>query len=289
VIPSSFEYVKATSVAEAVSALAESDEAKLLAGGQSFIPILRLKLASPELIVDVSRVSELRGIREDGAALVIGSMTTHHEVMNDSLVKTHAPLLAAATATVADPQVRHRGTFGGALAHADPAGDLPGVALVHGATMTIVGPKGTRTVSAAEFFVDYLETVLEEDELLTSIRLPKLSVGEAGAGWGVHYEKFNRVAQAWSIVGVAAAVRRDNGHIAEARIALTNMGSTHLRATAAEEALAGAEATAGAVHGASQLAAEGTSPTSDQNAAADYREELARVLTNRAVKAAAGI
>ena len=241
-IPSSFEYVKATSVAEAVSALSESDDAKLLAGGQSFIPILRLKLASPELIVDVSRVSELRGIREDGDALVIGSMTTHHEVMNDPLVQTHAPLLAAATATVADPQVRHRGTFGGALAHADPASDLPGVALVHGATMTIVGPQGTRTVPAAEFFVDYLETVLEEDELLTSIRVPKL-----GAGWGVQYEKFNRVAQAWSIVGVAAAVRRDNGHIAEARIALTNMGSTHLRATATEEALAGAEATAAAV------------------------------------------
>jgi carbon-monoxide dehydrogenase medium subunit len=284
VIPSSFEYLKANSVAEAVSALAGSDDAKVLAGGQSFIPILRLKLASPELVVDVSRVAEMRGVREDGDALVIGAMTTHHEVMNDPLVKAHAPLLAMATATVADPQVRHRGTFGGALAHADPAGDLPGVTLVHGATMTITGPSGSRTVEAADFFVDYLETALAEDELLTSIRVPKL-----GAGWGVHYEKFNRVAQAWSIVGVAAAVKRDNGHIAEARIALTNMGSTHLRATATENALAGAEATDGAVHGAAQLAAEGTSPAADQNAQPDYREHLARVLTHRAVKAAAGL
>jgi carbon-monoxide dehydrogenase medium subunit len=226
----------------------------------------------------------LRGVRDAGDALVIGAMTTHDEVLRDPLVRTHTPLLAQATATVADPQVRHRGTFGGSLAHADPAGDLPGVTLVHGAEMTLVGPNGTRTVAAADFFVDYLETALAEDELLTSIRVPKL-----GDGWGTHYEKFHRVAQAWSIVGVAAAVRRDNGHIAEARVALTNMGSTHLRATATESALAGAEATDRAVHGAAQLAAEGTRPSSDQNAQADYREELARVLTHRAVKAAAGL
>jgi carbon-monoxide dehydrogenase medium subunit len=240
-IPSAFEYVKASSVAEAVSALAGSDDAKVLGGGQSFIPILRLRLASPALVVDVSRVAEMRGVRDDGDALVIGAMTTHDEVLNDALVKQHTPLLAQATATVADPQVRHRGTFGGALAHADPASDLPGVALIHGATMTVAGPGGSREVAAADFFVDYLETALAEDELLTSIRLPKL-----GAGWGTHYEKFNRVAQAWSIVGVAAAVRRDNGHIAEARVALTNMGSTHIRAAATENALDGAEATAAA-------------------------------------------
>jgi carbon-monoxide dehydrogenase medium subunit len=284
VIPSSFEYIKASSVAEAVSALAGADDAKILGGGQSFIPILRLKLASPSLLVDVSRVAEMRGVTDDGDALVIGAMTTHHEVMTDPQVLAHAPLLAQATATVADPQVRHRGTFGGALAHADPAGDLPGVALVHGATMTVTGPGGTRTIPAADFFVHYLETALAEDELLTSIRVPKL-----GAGWGVHYEKFNRVAQAWSIVGVAAAVRRDNGHIAEARIALTNMGPVHLRAGATENALKGAQATDSAVHGAARLAAEGTNPACDQNAQADYREELARVLTHRAVKAAAGI
>ncbi len=283
-IPSPFEYVKAKTVAEAVSALAGADDAKLLGGGQSFIPILRLKLASPELVVDVSSVAEMRGISDDGNSLLIGSMTTHHEVMTDKLVLQHAPLLAQASATVADPQVRHRGTFGGALAHADPASDLPGVTLVHGATMLIAGPKGTREVAAADFFTDYLETALEEDELLTAIRLPKL-----GEGWGTHYEKFNRVAQAWSIVAVAAAVRRDNGHIAEARIALTNMGSTHLRAASTEQALEGAEASVRGVHGAAQLAAEGTSPASDSNAQADYREELARVLTHRAVCQAANL
>ena len=282
-IPSSFEYVKATSVAEAVSALAGADDAKVLAGGQSFIPILRLKLASPDVVVDLNAVAELRGITDDGDALVIGSMTTHHDVLTNGLVAEHAPLLAQATATVADPQVRHRGTFGGALAHADRASDLPGVALVHGAQLTAVGPNGTRTIAAADFFVDYLTTALAEDEILTSIRLPKLP------GWGAHYEKFNRTAQAWAIVGVAAAVRRSNGSIAEARIALTNMGSTHLRAAATENALAGAEATSAAVHGASRLAAQGTNPPSDQNGQADYRSELARVLTHRAVCRAAGL
>jgi aerobic carbon-monoxide dehydrogenase medium subunit len=271
VIPSKFEYVKATTVAEAVSALAGSDDAKVLAGGQSFIPILRLKLSSPELVVDLNKVDELRGVRDDGDALVIGSMTTHHDVMTNPLVLEHAPLLAQATATVADPQVRHRGTFGGALAHADRASDLPGVALVHGAELTVAGPNGTRTVAAADFFLDYLTTALEEDEILTSIRLPKLP------GWGVHYEKFNRTAQAWAIVGVAAAVKRSNGSIAEARVALTNMGSTHLRATATENALA------------AQLAAEGTNPPSDQNGQADYRTALAKVLTHRAVCRAAGL
>ena len=282
-IPSSFEYVKATSVAEAVSALAGSDDAKILAGGQSFIPILRLKLSSPELVVDLSKVDELRGITDAGDALVIGSMTTHADVLTSPLVLEHAPLLAQATATVADPQVRHRGTFGGALAHADRASDLPGVALVHGAEMTVVGPGGTRTIAAADFFLDYLTTALEEDEIVTSIRVPKL------AGWGVHYEKFNRTAQAWAIVGVATAVKRSNGSIAEARIALTNMGSTHLRAAATEAALAGAEATSAAVHAAAQLAADGTNPPSDQNGQADYRSSLARVLTHRAVCRAAGL
>ncbi|MGQ0846999.1 MAG: FAD binding domain-containing protein [Sporichthyaceae bacterium] len=283
-IPSKFDYVRPKTVAEAVAALAGSDDAKVLGGGQSFIPILRLKLANPELVVDVSGIEELRGIKDDGDAIVVGAGATHDEVLKSALVNEHAPLLAQASATVADPQVRHRGTFGGALAHADPASDLPGVALVYGATMTIAGPSGTRTVEAADFFVDYLETALEEDEILVSIRIPKL-----GAGWGTHYEKFNRVAQAWSIVGVAAAVKRENGHISEARIALTNMGSTHVRAAATEAALAGAEATDHAVHSAAQLAADGTSPASDSNAQADYREELARVLTHRAVSKAAGL
>ncbi|GAA0629262.1 xanthine dehydrogenase family protein subunit M [Sporichthya brevicatena] len=283
-IPAKFDYVRVTTAADAVAALGTSEDAKILGGGQSLIPILRLRLAAPELIVDVSGCSEMTGVSEDGDAIVIGAATTHHDVLNNPLVREHAPLLAQATATVADPQVRHRGTFGGAIAHADPAGDLPGVTLVHGATMTIAGPGGTREVAASDFFVDYLTTTLAEDEVLVSVRLPKL-----GAGWGTHYEKFNRVAQAWSIVGVAAAVRRESGSIAEARIALTNMGPTHLRAAATEAALAGSAASAEAITAAAASAAEGTNPTSDLNAQADYRAELARVLTGRAVAKAAGL
>jgi carbon-monoxide dehydrogenase medium subunit len=284
VIPAGFDYIRAKTAADAVAALGTSDDAKILGGGQSLIPILRLRLATPELIVDVSGVAEMNGVREDGDAIVIGAATTHHDVMSSDLVRTHAPLLAQATETVADPQVRHRGTFGGAIAHADPAGDLPGVALVHGATMTIAGPGGTREVAASDFFLDYLTTAVGEDEVLVSVRLPKL-----GAGWGTHYEKFNRVAQAWSIVAVAAAVRRENGSIAEARVALTNMGPTHLRAAATEAALAGAAADVGAIDAAARQAAEGTNPTSDLNAQADYRAHLARVLTGRAVAKAAGL
>jgi aerobic carbon-monoxide dehydrogenase medium subunit len=256
---------------------------KILAGGQSLIPVMRLRLAAPETVVDLTRVAELRGVRDDGDAIVIGAMTTHSDVLADPLVARYAPLIAQATETVADRQVRHRGTFGGALAHADPAGDLPGVALALDAEFVIAGTAGRRTVPAAEFFVDYLTTALEEGELLVEIRVPKRE------GWGMHYEKFNRVAQAWSIVAVAAVVRREDGRIAEARIGLTNMGPTPLRARAVEAALAGAEATAEAIAAAAEHADEGTSPSSDLNAQADYRQHLARVLTRRAVTAAAGL
>jgi carbon-monoxide dehydrogenase medium subunit len=211
-------------------------------------------------------------------------MTTHADVVRDPLIAQYAPLIAEATETVADRQVRHRGTFGGALAHADPAGDLPAVALALDAEFVVAGPNGRRTVPAAEFFVDYLTTALEEGELLVEIRVPKLT-----GQWGMRYEKFNRVAQAWSIVAVAAAVRRENGHIAEARIGLTNMGPTPLRARATEQALAGADATPEAIASAARQAAEGTSPSSDLNAQADYRQHLVQVLTRRAVSAAAGL
>jgi aerobic carbon-monoxide dehydrogenase medium subunit len=184
---------------------------------------------------------------------------------------------------VADPAVRHRGTFGGALAHADPAGDLPAVALALDAEMVVQGPGGRRTVPAAEFFVDYLTSALAPDEVLVEVRLPKLA-----GSWGYRYEKFQRVAQAWAIVGVAAAVRRDNGSIGEARIGLTNMGTTPIRARATEAALAGVAAQEGAVAAAAEHAAEEAEPSSDLNAQADYREHLARVLTRRAVLAAAG-
>lgn len=282
-IPAEFDYVRAGTVDEAVAALAEhGDDAKVMAGGQSLIPLLRLRLAYPEVVVDVGRVGEMAGVREDGDHLVIGAMTTHHDVIHDDLVRRHCGLLAEATATVADPAVRHRGTFGGALAHADPAGDLPAVALALGAEMVVAGSGGRRTVPASEFFLDYLQTAVEPDELLVEVRVPKL-----GEGWGFRYEKFHRVAQSWAIVGVAAAVKRSNGTVEEARVALTNMGATPVRASGVEQALAGAAPDG--IAAAAEHAAEGTSPPSDLNGKADYREHLARVLTRRAVAAAAGV
>jgi carbon-monoxide dehydrogenase medium subunit len=285
VIPAPFAYARPTTVDEALQAVASGGEdVKVLAGGQSLIPVMRLRLAAPETVVDLTRVTELRGVRDDGDAIVIGAMTTHSDVLADPLIRQYAPLVAEATETVADRQVRHRGTFGGALAHADPAGDLPAVALALDAEFVLAGPNGRRTVPASDFFVDYLTTALEEGELLVEVRIPKLE-----GTWGMHYEKFNRVAQAWSIVAVAAAVRREDGRITEARIGLTNMGPTPLRATATEQALAGADATPEAVAAAAEHAAEGTSPSSDLNAQADYRQHLVQVLTRRAVTAAAGL
>ncbi|MCU1607215.1 MAG: coxM [Modestobacter sp.] len=284
-IPAAFAYARPTTVEEALQAIADGgDDVKVMAGGQSLIPVMRLRLAAPETVVDLTRVAELRGVREEGDVLVVGAMTTHSDVLSDPLLAQYGQLVVQATETVADRQVRHRGTFGGALAHADPAGDLPAVALALDAEFVLVGPGGRRTVPAAEFFVDYLPTVLEEGELLVEVRLPKL-----GAEWGVRYEKFNRVAQAWSIVAVAAAVRREGGRITEARIGLTNMGSTPLRATATEAALVGVDVSMETVTAAAAMAAEGTSPSSDLNAQADYRQHLARVLTKRALAAATGL
>ena len=283
-IPADFEYVAPTTLAEAVAALGEAGEdAKILAGGQSLIPVLRLRLAFPTTLVDLSRVAELRGVSDQGDALVIGAMTKHSDVIEDPLVQQHAPLLAVATSTVADPAVRHRGTFGGALAHADPAGDLAAVALALDAELVAEGPGGRRTIAAKDFFVDYLETTLSPDEILAAVRIPKL----AGA-WGVRYEKFNRVAQAWAIVGVAAAVRMEGGAIAEARIGLTNMGSTPVRPSGVEAALVGASDKA-AVTAACASVADGLNPPSDLGGQADYRAHLARVLTARAVATAAGM
>jgi carbon-monoxide dehydrogenase medium subunit len=281
-IPAAFDYYAPTSVDEALALLGEHEDAKVLAGGQSLLPVLRLRLAAPETIVDLGRIEELRGVREDGDALVIGAMTPHSVVQSDPLVAEHARLISLATATIADPQVRHRGTFGGSLVHADPAGDLPAVALALGASFVIAGATGRRTVAAADFFEGVFSTVVAEDELLVEVRVPKHT------GWGAHYEKFTRIAQQWSIVAVAAAVRLDNGTIAEARVALTNMGSTPVRATAVEQSLIGQPATADAVREAAALAADGTSPPTDLNGDAEYRTHLATVLTRRAVLAAAG-
>jgi aerobic carbon-monoxide dehydrogenase medium subunit len=282
-IPAAFDYVRPSTVDEAVAALGSAGEdAKVLAGGQSLLPLLRLRLAAPTVLIDLGRIDDLRGVRDDGDALVIGALTTHASVLADPLVARHAPLLAQATSTVADRLVRHLGTLGGSLAHADPAGDLPAVAVALDATMEIVGPGGRRDVPAADFFVDYLTSVLAPDEVLAAVRIPKRD------GWSSHYEKFNRMAQGWALVGVAALVRRANGGIAEARVALTNMGQTPVRATGVESALTGGPASREAVAAAAAHAAEGTAPSEDLSASADYRGHLARVLTERAVLAALG-
>jgi carbon-monoxide dehydrogenase medium subunit len=284
-IPAGFDYLRPDSVDGAVVALRDGGEdAKVLAGGQSLVPLLRLRLAYPSVLVDLGGIAELAGIRDAGDHLAIGAMTSHYEVMSSPLVLEHAGLLAQATGTVADPAVRHRGTFGGSLSHADPAGDLPAVALAYAAHMVIAGASGRRTVPASEFFRDYLQTALGPDEVLVEVQVPKL-----GPGWGHHYEKFQRTAQSWALVGVAALVRRSNGSIAEARVGLTNMGTTPLRATETEQALAGADASSAAVAAAAAHAADGTAPSSDLHAQSDYRQHLARVLTRRALTAAAGI
>jgi carbon-monoxide dehydrogenase medium subunit len=281
-IPAAFDYHAPTSVEDALQLLGSSGDVKVLAGGQSLIPVLKLRLAAPEVIVDLGRIESLRGIREDGDALVIGAMTLHDDVARSSLVATHALLLSKAAQTVADPQVRHRGTFGGALVHADPAGDMPAPALALDASFVIVGPSGTRTVAAADFFQDLFTTAIGEGEILTEVRVPKHT------GWGAHYEKFSRVAQQWSIVAVAATVQLEGSTIAQARVALTNMGSVPIRATATEQALVGVAVDASAIAAVVADIAEGTRPLSDLNGDSDYRRHLARVLARRAVLAAAG-
>jgi aerobic carbon-monoxide dehydrogenase medium subunit len=284
VIPASFDYIRASSIDEAVAALAEhGDDAKILAGGHSLLPIMKLRLAYPEVLIDIGRIGELKGVCEDGDHLAIGGATTHLDVLSNDLVKQHAPILAEVTKMVGDPQVRHRGTIGGALAHGDAAGDLPAVALALNAELVLQGPNGRRTVAASDFFVDYLETALEPDEVLVEVRVPKLD-----SSWSGRYEKFSRVAQAWAIVGSVALVKRDNGSISEARVGLTHMGTVPIRATQTEDALAGAPAEADAIAAAAAKASEGTDPPSDQNAQPDYRRHLAQVLTKRALESALG-
>jgi carbon-monoxide dehydrogenase medium subunit len=284
-IPAQFDYVRPQSLDEAAQVLAErGDEAKVIAGGQSLMPLLRLRLAYPEVLVDIGRLDELRGVRDEGDSLWIGALTTHYQLIRDDLIRGHAGLLAQAAGTVADPAVRHRGTIGGSLSHADPAGDLPAVMLALGATMAVRGPGGDREIAAADFFVDYLTPALDSSEILAGVRVPKRD-----SGWGYRYEKFQATAQSWAIVGVAALVRRSNGQVTEARIGLTNMGSVPVRATTVEEAAAGAAANRDALRGAAEHAADGTSPPADLNARPDYRQHLARVLTSRALARAAGV
>ncbi|MFF5210835.1 FAD binding domain-containing protein [Streptosporangium sp. NPDC000396] len=293
-IPAAFDYIRPTSLDEACRVLGDAEssgeDVKVLAGGQSLLPLLRLRLAYPTALVDLGRLPELRGVEDRGDHVFIGALTTHDEVLRSSVVREHIPLLALATATVADRAVRHRGTFGGSLAHADPAGDLPAVALALDCVFVVRSSDGEREIPAAEFFVDYLEPALEPGDVLVGVRVPKL-----GPGWGFHYEKFHRTAQAWAIVGVAAAVRHSGGTIEEARIALTNMGSTPVRAKRVEAALCGLSAAPAGDDGARDpvrdacgQADSGTSPPADLHARPDYRRHLARVLTYRAVRAASG-
>lgn len=280
-IPAAFDYVAPTTIDEAMAALAEAgDDAKVLGGGQSLLPILRMRLNAPEQIVDLGRIDELRGICEDGDHIVIGAMTTYADVIASPLARTHAALLVQAVEEVADPQIRHRGTVGGALVHADPAGDVGAPVLALDAELVIRGQDGERTVPVSEFFLDLFETAVGEGELLTSIRIPKHT------GWASHYEKFVRVSHQWSIVGVAVALRVEGGTIAEARVGLTNMGSTPLRAASVEAGLVGRSAAD--LGDACEGAADGTNPPSDLNGDADYRRHLARVLTRRAVLTALG-
>lgn len=268
-IPAAFDYEVAESIDDAIELLGSRDDAELLAGGHSLLPLMKLRFARPELLVDIGRLSELSYVREDGDRIAIGAVTRHHDVATDELLRAANPLVAQTAAGIGDPQVRHRGTIGGSLAHGDPAADFPAVLLALDAELVARGPDGERTIPAGDFFRGYFETALGPREVLVEIRVAKLD-GAHGA-----YVKFQRRAQDWAMVGVVAA--KSNGSV---RVAFTNMGATPVRASAVEEALAsGADAEAASAH-----AADGTSPPSDTFASADYRRHLAQVLTRRALE-----
>ena len=271
-IPAAFDYVRAGSASEAIALLGEhGDEAKLLAGGHSLLPMMKLRLAVPSVVVDIGRVTDLSYIRNGGDYIAIGALTRHRALETSDLLAAECPLLGHVAGEVGDPQVRHRGTIGGSLAHSDPASDLPAAVLALGGTLVAQGPSGSREIAAGDFFTGYFESALADDEMLTEIRVPKAP----GDGW--NYQKFNRRAQDWAIVG-AAAVTVNGG----TKVALVNMGSVPLRASATEAALAGGASAAEAA----EQAAEGTDAPTDLNATPDYRNHLARVLTRRALEAA---
>jgi carbon-monoxide dehydrogenase medium subunit len=268
-IPAQFDYVRAASPEEAIALLGEhGDDAKLLAGGHSLLPLMKLRLATPTVLVDVGRIADLSYIREQGDEIAVGALARHHEVETSELLHAQVPLLAHTAHQVGDPQVRHRGTLGGTLAHGDPASDLPAAVLALGGTIVVQGPSGRREIAASDFFVGFLETALAPDEMIIEVRVPKLP----GASWS--FQKFNRRAQDWAIVGVAAVRNGTTG------VALVNMGSTPLRAAAVEEALRAGAAPADAA----AVAAEGTEPPSDLNASPEFRRHLATVLVRRALE-----
>jgi len=273
-IPAAFDYELADSVEHALGLLGSDPDAKVLAGGHSLVPALKLRIARPSKLVDIGRLSDLAYVRDAGTQLAIGALTRHAAVHGDPLLQEHCPIVSETAGKVGDPQVRHRGTIGGSLAHGDPASDLPAVMLALGADFVIVGGGGERTVAAADFFTGVFETAVGPGELLTEIRVPKL--GDS-TGWA--YLKYHRRAQDWATVGVAALVHRDNGSAVGASVALTSMGGTPLRAKGVEDAVAGGASPADAA----AHAAEGTEPSSDTAASAEFRMHLARVLTERAL------
>jgi carbon-monoxide dehydrogenase medium subunit len=278
--PMPFDYEVAESVDHAIELLGEhGDESKLIAGGHSLIPLMRLRLATPTVLIDLDRLDDLRYVRDEGDHLAIGALTRHRDVHNDPTVQEHCGILSFTAGLLGDPSVQHRGTLGGALAHGDASGDMPSVACALEATLVVKGPDGERTIEALDFFEDFLMTNLDEREVVTEVRVPKLG---PNTGWA--YKKFSRRSQDWAIVGVAAVVEKNNGSIDSARIGLTSMGSTPIRARAVEEALSGAS-TEGVAE-ASGAADEGTEPASDGAATAEFRRHLARVWTRRAVEEA---
>jgi carbon-monoxide dehydrogenase medium subunit len=271
-IPAAFDYVRASSAAEAISLIGQhGSDAKFIAGGHSLLPMMKLRLAQPAVLVDISRISDLSYIKDAGDHIAIGAMTRHMDVEKSPVLAQHVPLLAHAASHVGDPQVRHRGTIGGSIAHADPASDLPATTLALGATYVVQGPSGTREIAASDFYKSFLESDLAEDEMLTEIRVPKMN----GAGWS--FQKFNRRAQDWAIVGVAAW-RGANG----SGVGLVNMGQTPILASSVSSALAGGASIADAA----ALAVADAQPSADNNATVEYRTHLAKVLVRRALEQA---
>ncbi len=269
-IPAAFDYVRAGSAAEAISLIGQhGSDAKFIAGGHSLLPMMKLRLAQPAILVDISRISDLSYIKDAGDHIAIGAMTRHMDVEKSPVLAQHVPLLAHAAGHVGDPQVRHRGTIGGSIAHADPASDLPATTLALGATYVVQGPNGTREIAASDFYKSFLESDLAEDEMLTEIRVPKMN----GAGWS--FLKFNRRAQDWAIVGVAAW-RGANG----SGVGLVNMGQTPILASSVSTALAGGSSIADAA----ALAVDDAQPSADNNATVEYRTHLAKVLVRRALE-----
>jgi carbon-monoxide dehydrogenase medium subunit len=279
-IPAEFDYVAPDTLDDAIAALkGGGEDAKLLAGGHSLLPLMKLRLAAPTLLVDLRKVPGLSGTDRENGGWRIGAMTRHSDLEDDP----ELGILARAAGTIADPQVRNRGTIGGSLAHGDPASDLPAVLLIAEGSVTVQGSGAERSIAAADLFEDYLETSIGPDEVLREVRIPSLDE------YGFGYQKFNRRSEDWAMVAVAAVVRKVDNAIEDVRVGLTNMGNVPLRASAVEEALRGQPPTAESIASAAEQAAEGTDPPADLNASSEYKRHLARVLTRRALEEAAGL